>query len=139
MLRSIMNLSRKPGKPALWSQGLEEAKAGAGSPGHLPKETRAAGGESVTRGSHPHLHQEAGREAAGPRGAGEQGQPWGPGCSAGLPSSVWGEHEVGGEWASEVRGRCVVGTEERPQQREPSRCGGPHLTDRNRPSEGFPS
>ena len=30
-------------------------------------------------------------------GASEQGQPWGSGCSAGLPSGVWGEHEVGGD------------------------------------------
>ena len=63
----------------LWRQGLEEAEAGAGSPGHLLKETGAEGGESVTQGSCPHLCQEAGREAAGPWGGGEQRQPWGPG------------------------------------------------------------
>lgn len=145
LLCSIMNLVRKPGKPALWSQGLEEAKAGAGSLEHLPKETRAAGGESVTWGSHPHLRQEAGREAAGPRGAAEQGQPWGPGCSAGLPFSVWGEHEVGGDWGlGSQRALCggdrgappTTGTfslrGSPPYRREPAQRGLPQLTEISR-------
>lgn len=99
------------------ARAWEEAEAGAESPGHLPKETGAAGGETVTQESRT-CAQEAGRGQTSGRVSRAALGPWllsRPSfqCEESTRWEGTGASEFGSS-APEVRGFCVVGMEEPP-------------------------